>query len=412
MPVTTVHHRVARSVAVVTLAVVATACPQDPPAPPAGPSPSLATVEAISPGGTSFSARPMSADGRYVVYGRWNMDTVHQEPQLWDRSTGSSVPLAEPFASGPGPVAPVISSDGSTVYLAASQILPEPYPNNDGRALVRYDTSSGDVDPFYVPDNEPFNSRRVTDVATSADGSVVAVEIGEGTPFLLTDVAIWTAGDGYQLITDHSAIESGAVFGYDLAGSAISENGRFVAVATMFHDTGGGRHSQLDVYDRTDSTWRTAWTGSVTTSASLYYETVRVMSTLDDGSVIFDVTTAGQSNQFMESQGVRLWNSSTGTLSQLVTGDTAAQGWSASPDGRFVGYTGSDRVGAPSNAVFGTPHLLDRLTGKILPSGKRPLTLPIAVGTGAADVLLFTNNAVLNPDLSTSGNMILLWDRS
>lgn len=407
MPATTIHRRAVRAIGVAAFALIATACPVDPPVtPPTGPSgPTAATVTAITPGGTGFSSRPISGDGRYVGYGRYNPDTFGTNALLWDRTSGASTTLAEPAGTGRA-IPPVVSTDGSTVYTSSGEA-----PVDGPDAILRHDTASGITDRFDVPAEAPFSGKQVTGVASSADGSAAAVEVGSGNAFSQSDVAVWTEGGGFEVITDHSAIEAGDVVGYHLPGSALSENGRFVAVVTMFVDgTAPSRHSRLDVYDRTDDSWQTAWTGATTSDPSLYFENVTVLSTLDDGSVIFDVSTTGASNQFVQSQGVRRFDAGTATLSQVVAGDTAARGWSASPDGRYIGYTGSDVTGSPSSSSFGTPHLLDRQTGTILPAGSRPVTFPVGIGSAAADVLLFSFDPALNPT-PAAGNSLFLWHR-
>ncbi|MFN8051864.1 MAG: hypothetical protein U0Q22_10530 [Acidimicrobiales bacterium] len=200
------------------------------------------------------------------------------------------------------------------------------------------------------------------------------------------------------------------MYGYELPGAGISPDGRFVAVVTLDRlDDTGTRMEHLDVFDRTTRTWTRAWTSDVITRPDIS-DMVTVLATLDDGSLVFDVTDPGNAGAFMVSHGVRLWDAATSTTSQLIADDPAAQGWSASPDGRFVGYTGSDRSGPPSNASFGTPHLLDRQTGAVLPAGSRPLTLPVGIGTGGERVLLFSYDPALNQN-PAAGNGLLLWNR-
>ena len=415
MPVTTTIRRHAgRSIAVAVLAVVATACPVDPPIdPPTGASgPTAATVTPITPGGSGFGARPMSADARYVGYTRYNPDSFGTDPYLWDRATGSSVALAQPTEAGYNAVAPVVSADGSTVFYSASQPVAGEAPTFNSQ-LLRVDPASGHLDRFPLPDAGTFpGGKQVWDVASSADGSVAAVDVSDNSvPFFRREVRVWTEAGGFDTITDHDAITSDDVYGYDLPGSAISANGRHVAVATLDRlDATGRRVEHLDVFDRTTRSWTRAWTGDVITRPDIS-DIVTVLATLDDGSLIFDVTTPGDASTFMQSHGVRLWSSATSTITQLVPGDTAAHGWSASPDGRFVGYTGSDVTGPPSNAAFGTPHLLDRQTGVILPSGSRPITFPVGIGAGAADVLLFSFDPALNT-VPAAGNSLFLWHRA
>ena len=64
------------------LAALLTACPPTPGDGSAGPTnppgPRLGGVTAMSPGGTGYSPRPMSADGRYVAYLRPEASTASE----------------------------------------------------------------------------------------------------------------------------------------------------------------------------------------------------------------------------------------------------------------------------------------------------------------------------------------------
>jgi len=404
--VTVARRHAGRLAAIGALAILATACPVDPPVVTYPSWPSPANLTAITPGGSSFGGRQLSDDGRWFTYTRYNPDTFQSDPYLWDATTGTSVLLAEPAESGPsGSITPTVSSDGSTVYFSALQDQVVPGRTNDGRSLFRYDTATGGLDQFDQPEDHPFG-RRITEVASSRDGSVVGVELGTGT-FRLADVAVWTEAGGYEIITDHQAVEDETVWGYDLPGAAVSENGRYVAAVAQYRPSELEHQPRLQVYDRVAETWSEAWAGAVHPPEAGYAETVRVMAVLDDGSLIFDVSTPSTTSDWV-SQGVRLWDAPAGVLSQLVPADTGAMGFSASADGRFVGYTGSDHNGPPG--TFGTPWILDRNTGTRLQSGSRNITAPIAISGGATSVVLFTFDAAINP--TPGGNAFLQWDRT
>jgi len=403
------------------LAALLTACPPTPGDGSAGPTnppgPRLGGVTAMSPGGTGYSPRPMSADGRYVAYLRPEASTAGGDVLLWDSSTETSRSLTSPVANDTfDETAPTISSDGSTAFFAASLAVAPGQPGSLP-LLVRYATATGHHDVFAPPIAVGVTNRGVNEIAASADGSVVAVELGDSRwPSANHVVAVWTEAAGFELITDPAPLATREIWAYDLPGAAISEDGRYVvAVATIGDPLVGPVFRRLALYDRTTRTWTTiADTDPIPGLRATRDHTPNVLAVLPDGSVIFDVTSLGFTGEHAASSGVAIWDPATQAITQLVPTDTGARGFSASPDGRFIGFTGSDLITSVSPDSYGTPSVLDRVTGERTVAGGAPFTAPVAISaTGRQILLSSTDTTVVGPNPPGSdGNSLFLWHRA
>jgi len=400
--------------ALLALAAVTTACPPGAtgtPAAPAGPSPER--LHPFTPAGISHSARPLSADGRFVAYASFSDDHA-MVAQVYDRVTGvTHQPVAPTDDPTENTFAPYVSGDGSTVWFTTRRHEVFDGRPNDGHALMRLRTATGELDQIDLPSDGWFDGKLVGPVATSHDGAVAAAEVGD----LVYDnrVVVWTESGGFTTLVRPTPPGYQQQRDDGLGGVGISENGRWVAVVgtlwDSFHNT---RRHRIDVVDRQTGAWTLAWRGSELTPSDHWgAERPTVLAVLDDGSLLMDLTSTIDDHEFAVSRGIVHWERATTTATQELPEDPRARAFGASADGRFVGYTGSDVVGTPSPSVTGTAFLLDRTTEERLPAGQRSSTRPVAVSADGGVVLLDSLDptaAALNPP-GSGDNRLFLWDR-
>lgn len=351
----------------------------------------------------------MSGDGRFVVVGSTSpflMLDVQDSNEaadlfLWDRTTGGltliSHALDSPTRTGDAQsYAPVISPDGAYVAFAskATNLLP-PQTGTPAEQTYVWERSTGAI---RLASHAPGNPLKwdTAGVATwpgafSADGRYLTLQSTSWTlvPWMpvqaIWNVFLWDRNTGEVSLITRAPGPGPVVYSgnQDSGGSAISADGRFVAISTastnllpgMADNAGGG---DVFLWDRLSGAFTLVSHSLGSSMQAGNRGSGFGWVSADGSSVVFGSTATNIAPNQVTTPYlmVFLWERATGTIrlvSHTLTSQTAASNDNAmvlgfSADGRFVLFFSADRNLLPSPPLYSPAsfgHLWDRADGSI-----------------------------------------------
>lgn len=347
-----------------------------------GPTPGrvhLTIHEGADPGEIGLSDRPMSADGRFVVF--HHRESQHDNIRLWDRSTATAADVTQPgTGSTAGLGVPSISADGSAVVFTASGGPMGPGVVADGQEFFRSTTPDGAWTRIAVPDS--LSDGPVTGVTVSGDGDTVVLSTGRR-------VLRWTVSDGFQVLVDDA---DGT---HRVQAASLSANARFLTTLRITPDLSmpSLQRAEYVVRDLAENSIHTTWTGPLWNPSEppqVPYD-FRLGATSDDGGVIFSYVAGGPVLQL----------AGTGAL---AGGSLTGASW----NGRYYSYTGNPELVPVQEA--GASFVHDRSTWqltRVSGFGTPTATQARAVSDDGRYVLLFSSDSAV---VASPGYH--LWDRA